>query len=83
MKAKSLKSSRILRAHMPYFCRPGHILFTTSGCSIRVFRSFHAGVDNSGISMFIKVIPPYFMLKYLQHYFQLAAYQVLLACYLL
>ena len=25
MRAKSLKSSQILRAHMPYFCRPGHI----------------------------------------------------------
>ena len=25
MRAKSLKSSLILRAHMPYFCRPGHI----------------------------------------------------------
>ena len=25
MKAKSLKSSQILRAHMPYFRRPGHI----------------------------------------------------------
>ena len=26
MRAKSLKSSQILRAHMPYFRRPGHIL---------------------------------------------------------
>ena len=25
MRAKSLKSSQILRAHMPYFRRPGHI----------------------------------------------------------
>ena len=25
MKAKSLKSSQILGAHMPYFRRPGHI----------------------------------------------------------
>ena len=24
LKAKSLKSSQILRAHIPYFCRPGH-----------------------------------------------------------
>jgi len=24
MGAKSLKISQILRAHMPYFCRPGH-----------------------------------------------------------
>ena len=26
MKAKSLKSGQILRAHMPYFRRPGHKL---------------------------------------------------------
>ena len=25
MRAKSLKSNQILGAHMPYFCRPGHI----------------------------------------------------------
>ena len=25
MRAKSLKSSQILGAHMPYFLRPGHI----------------------------------------------------------
>ena len=29
MKAKTLKSSQILRAHMPYFRRPGHIYSTT------------------------------------------------------
>jgi len=31
MRAKSLKSSQILRAHMPYFRRPGHkFLFIVS-----------------------------------------------------
>jgi len=28
MKAKSLKSGQILRAHLPYFRRPGHIYST-------------------------------------------------------
>jgi len=33
MRAKILKSSQILRAHMPYFRRPGHKYFCTRGKS--------------------------------------------------
>ena len=33
------------------------------------FDLFHAGKDSSSISMFIKVIPAYFMLNKPQHYF--------------
>ena len=29
MRVRSLKSSQILRAHMPYFRRPGHILYSS------------------------------------------------------
>ena len=32
MKAKRLKSGNILRAHMPYFRRPGHILANLTQC---------------------------------------------------
>ena len=31
MRAKSLKSSQILRAHMPYFRRPSHIFYNLVG----------------------------------------------------
>jgi len=33
MRAKSLRSSQILRAHMPYFRRPGHIYHVYSSAT--------------------------------------------------
>ena len=39
MRAKSLKSSQSLRAHMPYFRRPGHIYKTAFPCFFLVVKT--------------------------------------------
>ena len=39
MRAKSLKSIQILRAHMPYFRRPGHIYK-------EIYNSLHSGCSS-------------------------------------
>ena len=41
MRAKSLKSSQILRAHMPYFCKPGHNLCYVATCLTHLMNTIH------------------------------------------